>query len=310
MEILFRRYVLGISVATALLAGCGLPQSMSKGQDDTQAPSPATSQTPLHPLDVSAKNSDLLYVANQNSVTVYTYPGGNYVGTLSSGETGGLCADKAGDVFVTEANWIFEYTHGGSQPVRILHDPANPIGCSVDARSGDLAVAGYYGVAIYKHARGRARIYIGKRIAFFFCAFDDKGDLFVDGQNEGYAYVLAELPSGAGEFTQITLSQGIAWPGGLQWYRGLLAASSGTASGINLFEITRNYAYLIKTVPTDSADDIGQFHIEGPRMIVPSISCYARCSNVFLYHFPAGGIPTKMITQSVYLPVAVAVSVK
>ena len=98
-------------------------------------------------LDISAKRSSLVYVTDGGnaSVTVYSYDDGQLVGTLQgfSGPSG-LCVDSARDIFVTDtqSEKVFEYAHGGTQPINELEtNGQQPVGCAVDPLTANLAVA-------------------------------------------------------------------------------------------------------------------------------------------------------------------------
>ena len=49
-----------------------------------------------------------------------------------------------------------------------------------------------------------------------YCDYDNKGNLFVDGLTDG-KFAFAEIPAGSTTFRNITLSQPIGSPGGVQW---------------------------------------------------------------------------------------------
>lgn len=162
------RCVLGICAATVILAGCSgsaspitapgtMPQSLASG------PRAAHGRSWMLP---EATSEDLMYVSNGNgTVTVYSYPQGNMVGTLLGFDIPmGECADAAGDVFITvyDLAKIFEYAHGGTKPMAKLSGTEYPSSCSVDPTSGNLAVdtTAFGGpVSIYAHAKGSPKIY-------------------------------------------------------------------------------------------------------------------------------------------------------
>ena len=90
-----RRFLFSCIIVT-LLAGCGAvsPPLGSRAASDRSWMLP------------EAQNEDLLYVTNVYTVTVYSYPEGQLVGTLSNFyKPYGLCADKAGDVYVTDTTF-------------------------------------------------------------------------------------------------------------------------------------------------------------------------------------------------------------
>jgi hypothetical protein len=68
-----------------------------------------------------AKNEDLLYVVAVSLIRIFTYPGGNLVGTIKAGRSQeGICSDRDGDVYILEDPVINEYAHGGTQPIRTI----------------------------------------------------------------------------------------------------------------------------------------------------------------------------------------------
>ncbi len=133
----FGRCALGICLV-GLLAGCG----------GSQPPLGAPGAMPQNAAAATLTSSrgNLLYVSttpNYHDVYVYTYPGGNFIQTLTGfRDPGGLCSDRAGDVWITDdgVGELSKYVHGGASPVATLSDPDSPNDRSVDTKSGDLAV--------------------------------------------------------------------------------------------------------------------------------------------------------------------------
>jgi hypothetical protein len=112
-------------------------------------------------------SQSLLYVSDyyRDVVDVYTYPGGVRVGKLGGYVfvyPRGLCANAAGNIWVvdTASQKIVEFRHGGARPVRTLEEKRGfPLACSVDPKTGDLAVSNnsnYEGgsVLIFRQAHG------------------------------------------------------------------------------------------------------------------------------------------------------------
>jgi hypothetical protein len=184
---------LGLIVAAAVLAGCG------GSQPPIGAPGamPQTSAIAAHAdrgkswMLPEAKAENLLYVADYGvGVIVYSYRPWRikYVGLLSTPQQAeGECVDKAQNIFVTAGPYgIFEYAHGGTSPTAILGAPDDePLNCSIDPTTGNLAVVGspYIGgsdgVAIYKKARGRPTFYADSGFGDYECGYDDKGNLLL-----------------------------------------------------------------------------------------------------------------------------------
>ena len=204
---------LGLTTAVIfVLAGCGGSQVAPTGGAPTGAASASHSKSWMLP---EAKNEDLLYLSGFNpDVFVYSYPEGKHVGTLTGfGVALYECADKGGDVFIPNfqsANQgIYEYVHGGSQPINFLPLTA-AFACSVDPTTGNLAVIqDGDSVYVYAHAQGTPTVYTDSD--FYYTsgiAFDGSGNLFISGEyrpSKG-GFALVELPQGSSAFEQISFS--------------------------------------------------------------------------------------------------------
>ena len=142
------RSAVGISAFTALCAGCAQPAMQLGAPGAASQTSVSTSNGKARSWMLSeARHRDLLYAAANNStVYVFSYPKGTLVGTLSGFDfPEGLCVDRSGDVWITNSAGtgnIVEHAHGGTSPIATLNSGyGDPIGCSVDPKTGDLAVA-------------------------------------------------------------------------------------------------------------------------------------------------------------------------
>ena len=219
------RYGLAMSVAAAFLAGCGGSQPPI-GMTGTMSQSRATVQR----LDRSgswmlpeARHKTLLYVADAlyYNVSVYSYPDGALVGELSVYNAWAACTDHKGDVFISSQigyrSEILEYKHGEKDPIAVLQDGDSayfPSDCSLDPTTGNLAVAnaqGYYGesygnVAIYAGAQGSPKFLTDDAIPYIWsCAYDSKGNLYVDGSSYYSHPRFAKVKHGGSDFQRLTL---------------------------------------------------------------------------------------------------------
>lgn len=262
---------------------------------------------------------DLLYVsdsADYGPVLVFEYPKGTLVGeiTVPSGIPEGLCSDSAGDVFVTtfsgspNQSYIYKYAHGGSAPVGTLTDPGAAQGCAVDRTTGNLAITNNFtasfgpgNVAVYPDAQGAPWLYSDPNIGtFLFCAYDDGGNLFADGDG-----ALSELPAGGQSFRNISLNQPIS-PSSIQWlkkYQQLVVVDD--VSSFNPYDI-----YQIKisgsagsvTGPTvlktrhDRSSPNAQFWAGDGRIIGPA-NIGSKAALVNFWRYPKGGRPTISIRR-------------
>jgi hypothetical protein len=314
------RYALAIGAAAALLAGCGA------SQPPTGAPGavPQTSALTAHAdrgaswMLPEATNENLLYVADYGvGVIVYSYRPSRikYVGLLSSPQQAeGECVDKAQNVFVTAGPYgIFEYAHGGISPIRILAVPDNePLNCSIDPTTGDLAAVGYPylrgtdGVAIYKKARGRPTFYADAGFGDYEGGYDDKGNLFIAGAVDSGNLNFAELPKGGKTFRNITLNQSFQAAGGIQWDGKHLAVGDLYAGFVYEFDIHGKQGTEVGSTPLNGSGSVWQFFVDGDNVIVPNtFEDYSGSVNVYAY--PAGG-EAKKTRLNAYDPLGVVVS--
>ena len=150
----FERYVLGACVAVMTFSGCGGSQVTSVAASaDTMPKRIQGYSAAISRMEPKASQQDLLYLASsssEGSVYVYTYPQGRLAGTLTGFiAPRGECSDSAGDVFIVAysnssytASTIYEFAHGGTDPIATLSDPDGAVGCAVDPTTGNLAASG------------------------------------------------------------------------------------------------------------------------------------------------------------------------
>jgi hypothetical protein len=302
------RRALGVSAVVILLAGCvGAP-----GASDPSSLVPHAARSEPHGfswIDPRARGKDLLYASSiyNCDVYVFAYPRGKLVQTLNICELGfgpafGLCTDTEGDVFMAmgEGFSIFKFAHGGTEPTAQLEDDSLlPVGCSVDQKTGDLGVASAEGnVAVFKNASGTPQIYSLANVAgFFFCTFDDRGNLFVDGDHNDRSFALAELPKGGSALREITVSANLGSGSALQW-DGRHVAIGGT-QGSNEFTLDRirvsgSVAKVVGSTTLDAAPNTAvpfQFWIRNGTVIEPENGN----AEIGFWNYPGGGDQTKGI---------------
>jgi DNA-binding beta-propeller fold protein YncE len=270
--------------------------------------------TGLLPLRIfpHAKSADLLYISDPgaNSVDYYTYPQGKLKGKLTRfGSVAGLCADKAGNVFVVdEAGPVQMFAHGGTSPKRKLTTSGAPYGCAVDPVTGDLAVTqlsvySYGAIAIYPKAKGTPRIVQDKTVdVTWFCGYDDKGNLFIDAWDRYAKNELLKLAKGGKAFKKFYLPKNFQNPGGVQWDGKYVAVSNRGAGTI--LRMTENGGVAASIKLKDGAD-VEQFWIAGKTIVGPNDTV---SGTVPFWHYPGGGAPTKTLS-GFYGPFGAAVSI-
>lgn len=316
--------VLGInSIALALLAaGCGgtsLPQNASRPQQAGNSAG-ARAGAPKHS---TTSTSTTIYVSDggTNDVTLLSYPSYNKIYKIKKlADPAGVCADASGNVWIVESksNTLVEYAHDGKKHIGSLNDSAAglPFACSVDPTTGNLAVTSMYstsgaGVLIYTAAQGTPTVYTSTNLAVaYYCAYDASGNLFIDGLNSSYAFVLMELPAGATQLQSVSLSGTITFPGGVAWDGQYLAIGDesyqgGHSSVIDDVSVSGTSATIVATIPLNKSCEITQFAFLGGT----AVAAPDACRNVLhVYPYPTGGNPIKTLPHFQY-PIAAAVSV-
>jgi hypothetical protein len=323
-----KRIALAYCVATAMLAGCN---------DRQISAIPAAASFSQQKVSRSG-HQDLVYVSYScgtcgGAVGVYTFPGGQLVGTwVGTGQSfaSGQCADGAGNVFVTYsfynafAGWageLLKFEHGGTAPVATLSDAeAPPVACSVDPTSGNLAVVngGYAGtLLIYGNASGSPTVYDYPGVNFYGVTYDDKGNIFVDGMTKGAppAFAFAELLKGKRSLEAITLDKRFLSAGELQWdgkhvtlgsgwiYRLDIHGSSGRVAGVTRLN-HMHHDYTVAYWAAKKQIVVAWARKQGA---CPSY-CGPTSGSVGVWSYPTGRAITKSVTPMLVGPTGVALS--
>jgi len=318
MHSIVSRYALS-SAALALFVGCGgsqppigapgtMPQSRAIA---THAERGGSWMLP------GAKGDDLLYVSvyddqtSSGNVFVFSYSTQRLVGTLSGFfNPTRACVDNTGDVFITDFGngQTVEYSHGGTQPIEILKSPTFPIGCSVNATTGNLAVAnvpyGNYRVSllsIYRNAKGSPENFHNNKMANMEdCAYDNRGRIIAVGWKgyTNYRSVFAMLLKRKAALKIMTFKgepHG-ALPQSVQWDGKYLA-------------VTESDSIVQFAVSGRTGEAQGQTNLTGAGSVFASwitqalgsvVVASTKPEEVEYYNYPAGGSPTAKISFQPY----------
>jgi hypothetical protein len=339
-------------LALGMLAGCGVaqaplqPASSAAGNAQSAAAVPGlarglAAQRLLRPgttsavsgptwMSPSATSQDLVYVTQVfGPVNIFTYPGGQQVGSIGLGG-GGECVDAKGNVWISNgsAGELLEYAHGGTSPIHTLTlIDQLVIGCSVDPSTGAIAVnsecqyqqpqcVGNGSVFVFADIKKQpVQYFVGTAKNVYFSSFDPKGNLFVDVDETGlFVFGLAELAKGGSAFKNITLDRHIFFPGALQWSGKYLAvgdqeAGGQTTSSVHQVAIHGAQGKVVSTTRLQGVSDDVQFWIQGSTILAPNTGVGNPTSgDVRLYPYPSGGSPTLVFGASTVQPEAAAVS--
>ncbi len=308
-------------VVAAALAGCN-GQAPVAGSGALPPQNQAIAQHPGRGRSwmlEAAASQTLVYVSengeyNNPGVYVYSYPQGKQVGFLqefSGGPYQGLCSDTHGNVWALawDTNgqaFYMEYAHGGSQPIQDIISSGEPAGCSVDAKTGNLAIANYIDVghrgdvAIWKPGSNEPTKYSDNSITYYYwCAYDDKGNLYADG-NTNYINV---LDKNSNTLRHVYFNKTIT-PGSLQWNAGSLAVTQvGGAKGpvhVDRVTVQGSGAHIIgttnlRTSPSWSNYLNVQFWIEGKIIAGVGPGSGGPVRALYFWPYPVGGKASKTI---------------
>lgn len=311
-----RAFALWAGLAAVLL-GCNASRSYqalpSSAPPLMRAPLDLATDLSAHAswMAEEARNADLLYVSNVNTVTVYTYPKGKHVGTLRGFDRPQWeCADNKGDVFITQADAVLEYAHGGTKQIEHLSMPGYyAAGCASDPMTGDLAVTWDYGrshgyVGVYHNGSGTPALYTKRHMLFFWCGYDNAGNLFVDGAISPHAAVV-ELPKSGTKLDSVSLHETFSEnPGAVQWDGKHLAIGDQANDTIYRFSIAGSQGKLVGKTALRGAQFVIQWWIEDGRLV----GAYGLKNKVLYWPYPGGGSPTKAITNALLAPAGVTIS--
>jgi hypothetical protein len=311
------RYALSVGAAAALLAGCGGAQTSGAASQGVM-PALHSAHSVSWWMKRDSSYAALLYVSNTalpglpGNVYVFNYSSGTLVQTLTGFQSPqGMCVDNSGNIYITDANAadIVEYAHGGTSPIKTLSDSGEPTACSIDSRTGNLAVSNLKDfVSIYKHAKGTPTNYLAP-YPVNFCAYHTHGNLFI--AESGFPGILvAVLPSGGKSFENVNLDMhlGPGFPAGLQWYGyELVIAATGPE---NYPCCGRIYTLIIKGT---SGRVAGSFHtrttINDFLVYGPVVATTTGGKDVRFYDYPEGNGPVQTIVEPGYSSFGVTLSV-
>ena len=268
-------------------------------------------------LPDTSSNGALIYtIGNGGNAYLYKYPGGQPVTEIALEFTINICSDLSGNVYITDTGGgsngaIRIYSHGSTYTQDILAFDGYPGSCSVDAGTGNLAVtnnaaSGSGDIGIYQNAEGSPTYYTATNMTHYIsCAYDDQGNLFVDGNN-GSSQVLDEMPQGSTDLVAVSLGKALKGAfGRLQWQGSYLAMGLGATNTIYHIKVSGSTGAI--TGKTRAAQ-VQSWWIQGDTLL----STYGnRSSKIAFWKYPKGGKPyvtTKAHASLAALTVSVAPS--
>jgi len=259
---------------------------------------------------VSAKGQDVLYVAASDGfVEIVSYPAGEKVSSIDYGlysYLGGECADRSGNVWITDYGLIDEYPHAHTKPIWEKSVEWDLTGCSVAAKTNDIAAVGQRGtIFIWSNGRGKAKTYHTKSsYTLRYCGYDADGNLFVDGfepyNNDNFIFF--ELPSGGRKLTRVSLDRKIGGAGQVQW-DGRYIAIQDIDAPYNIYQVkvSGNTGTVVNTIALDGVrKPVTASWIAGSTVLVPYGAGGKFANAIGIFNYPGGGKPINILRRKTY----------
>lgn len=296
----FTRCAATIGVA-ALLIGCSA---------EPGAMPPTRISTSDARENLSGKGGDLLYLMDRDGrVEIVSYPADKEVGSIYYGlysYLGGECADRAGNVWITDYATIAEYRHGGTKPIRTRAVEWDLKGCTVAPGTDNLAAVGQHGtVFVWNGGQGRAKTYHTKSYyRLSYCGYDADGNLFVDGIDpyDSDKFLFFELPNGGQKLKAISLDKKIAGAGQVQWDGRYIAIQNNEGPfDILQVKVSGSTGTVVNRINlAELRAPVGASWIAGSTLFVPYGSHGKFGDAIAVFHYPAGGQPTRVLKKKAY----------
>jgi hypothetical protein len=185
--------------------------------------------------------------------------------------------------------------------------------CSMDT-AGNLAVGVLLGnsfgpggqVVIFQNATGSGKVYNTPLNKEYFSGYDPSGNLFADGLDASYSFMLVELPKGQTKFVTIKTSNSPQFPGSVQWDGQHLSVFDQDTSETYRYAVSGTKATLKHTVKYSGASDCAQTWIVTGLMYCGD----AVNDDGEVFKYPTGGSPVATFSGSFDEPLGVVAARK
>jgi hypothetical protein len=189
------------------------------------------------------------------------------------------------------------------KPLKSLSDSVGmPSSCAMNL-SGDLAVGilngpGTGDVVVYAGAHGKGTAMKTPLSAEYFDGYDAAGNLFADGFTHSGRVALVGLLKGTSKFQIIATSNGIGFPGSVQWDGRSLTVFDQHANALYEYTVKGTKALLKHTVRLAGSSDCAQTWI-----VKGLIYCAdAGTNGAEVFNYPAGGSPAAVFSGDFDVP--------
>jgi hypothetical protein len=143
---------------------------------------------------------------------------------------------------------------------------------------------------VFPKAKNKPRVYYDIHAIMFFCAYDNKGDLFVDRVINHRNNYIGELPKGAAKFNNYLLNRRITHSGGIQFDGKHVVIEDQGSHVVYRLRFSGTKAIVVGSTPLNGTTWVEQYSIQGKTLIGPDSN-----STVYFWKYPGGGPPVGSI---------------
>jgi hypothetical protein len=215
----------------------------------------------------------------------------------------------------TGSNYLItEYKVPSNKVIRSLTlNYENTSSCAMDT-SGDLAVGvlcsdscGPAGqLVIFKKATGKPTVYKTPLDREYFDGYDPSGNLFADGQDDDYNFMLVELPKGSSKAVTIKTSNSPQFPGSVQWDGKYVSVYDQVTGQTYQYTVSGTTATLKNTVTYSGTGDCAQTWLVKGLMYCGD----AGNDSGEVFNYPGGGSAKATFSGSFDFPLGVVAAKK
>ena len=257
-----------------------------------------------------AKSKDYEYVFNSYGTyaSIFNYP----KSTSMAGKINGLGGQGCTNVLYGYGKKIFwnagrindqvtEYQVGSNKALKSISLPYSYTSSCAMNTSGDIAVGILLGKSyqaagqevVFKNANGSGTVYKTPLHKAYFAGYDPSGNLFADGEDSNYSFMLVELPKGSSKAVTIKTSNSPSFPGSVQW-DGTYVTVFDQVPVTYQYTVSGTTATLKNTVSLSGTGDCAQTWI---------VQGLIYCGDYFnndgaVYSYPASGAPLATFSEA------------
>jgi len=272
------------------------------------------SGVPVHPFinfAAMAKNKGPTIAISANGVVDLFTAAGTQVGQLTGfGFPEGMASDIKGDLYVADFqdSRVQIYAPGFASPPSTLSDPGQypedvdsfANGAYVAVTNNETTSGGPGSVSIFEGSTLQRTITPSNLKYAYFCAFDGKGDLYVDGLDNNNNPLIGEIPhatSGGTTFEQLTTINIIGNPAGIQVTTagGQIAIEDAGNDAIYTYNPPSGGSLGAPTQPTTLAGSGIPKSFAFTKNMANLYAADNLFGNLLEYSYPIGGTPVSMV---------------